>query len=588
MKVRLPGICLIVGLAATVLAPWPAVAQARGGGTTNGMLREAAGLEASGDLEGAERVLRHVLERDPRATGALFALERVLRSQGEPEAVLPVVRDFLSVDPGRAQVRLLELRVLAELDSLDAVRRRASAWAADDPSPSTYRELVVLYETTFGADEALELLRRGRNATGDEELLAFEMGDLLWLSGDAQGALAEWVVAVGDDGSGVAPMARRIRDLPEDRADRTASQVIDRLSSSPVFARRRAAAALAVELRMDDRALELTRAVADELGGRARSAFLAEIGDRARELSVGSVATWAYDELGQDARTPAERRAFDERLAEVSLTAGDTLAAAEAVRRIARSYPEGSTDRRQATLRALRLGLGAMGPEALRESFDGFVTEFPSAPELDELAAGVARALQAHGDPEGALAVAESSEGPRSAAERAYLLLDAGRIDEARNLLTVAVEGLSPSDATGTIRLVGLLGRLSPSGAETLARAVAAAHRGELDPAIELLEAGDGVADDRERAALLAHAARLAEDLGEPAEAARLRTTLLETYPDDPSVPEAALALARFHASLDGGRPRAIEILEELIASRPNAAIVPSARAELSRLRGTP
>ena len=29
-----------------------------------------------------------------------------------------------------------------------------------------------------------------------------------------------------------------------------------------------------------------------------------------------------------------------------------------------------------------------------------------------------------------------------------------------------------------------------------------------------------------------------------------------------------------------------IEILEDLIASRPNAAIVPSARAELNRLRG--
>lgn len=578
---------VIACLTAVALLPRPADAQARGGGTTNGMLREAAGLEASGDLEGAERVLRHVLERDPRATGALFALERVLRSQGEPEAVLPVVRDFLSGDPGRAQVRLLELRVLAELDSVDAVRRRASAWAADDPSPSTYRELVVLYEPTFGADEALELLRRGRRATGDEELLAFEMGDLLWLSGDRQGALAEWVVGVGDDGSGVAPMARRIRDLPE-RGDRVAGEVIDRLAASPVFARRRAAAALAVELRMDDRGLELTRAVAEELGGRARSAFLAEIGDRARELSVGSVATWAYDELGQDARTPAERRAFDERLAEVSLTAGDTVAAAEAVRRIARSYPEGSTDRRQATLRALRLGLDAMGPEALKESFEGFVAEFPSAPELDELAASVARALQAHGDPEGALAVAERSEGPRSAAERAYLLLDAGRIDEARSLLTVAVEGLSPSDATGTIRLVGLLARLSPGGAETLARAVAAAHRGELDPAVALLEAGEGATDDRERAALLAHAARLAEDGGEPTEAARLRTALLETHPDDPSVPEAALALARFHASRDGGRPQAIEILEELIATRPNAAIVPSARAELSRLRGTP
>jgi hypothetical protein len=67
-----------------------------------------------------------------------------------------------------------------------------------------------------------------------------------------------------------------------------------------------------------------------------------------------------------------------------------------------------------------------------------------------------------------------------------------------------------------------------------------------------------------------------------------MRATLLESHPDDPSVPEAALALARYYADQEEGTAHAIEILEELIASRPNAAVVPSARAELSRLRGAP
>jgi hypothetical protein len=146
---------------------------------------------------------------------------------------------------------------------------------------------------------------------------------------------------------------------------------------------------------------------------------------------------------------------------------------------------------------------------------------------------------------------------------------------------------MAPSDATGTIRLVTLLGRLSPAGAELLGTAAAAGRRGEIGEAIALLESADGVTDDGEIAALLSHAARMAEDAGDPAEAARLRTALLDGHPDDPSVPEAALALARYHAAREGGKDRAIEILEELIASRPNAAIVPSARAELSRLRGT-
>ena len=569
-----------VGLPALAAAQSPAAGP-------NRLLRQAAGLEASGNLEAAERVLREVLTQDPRSTGALFSLERVLRRQGEPEAVLPVVRTFLDGDPGRGQIRLLELRVLAELDSLDAVRRRASDWMEVDPSEATFRDLVGLYAPTFGDAAALDLVEQGRATLGDPGLLAFEAGDLHASLGDRDAAVAEWVEGVGDDGSGVAPVARRLRELRDGREEAVGS-AIEALSASPVFARRRAAAGLAVELGREEDALALARSVADELGGRARSTFLAEIADRARELSVGPVASWAYDELGADAQTPVERRAFDERLVEVSLSAGDTAAAVEAQRRIARSFPAGSTDRRQASLRALRLGVASMEAEELRASFDAFLEDFPNALELDETAALVGRALQRRGDTEGAMGVLERSNGPLSAAERAYLLLDMGEVQEARQILSVAVEGMAPSDATGTIRLLALLGRLSPGGSELLAGAAAAARRGDVQEAVARLEAGEGAVDDEERAALLAHAARLAEDAGDPVVAARLRTTLLERHPDDASVPEAALALARYHAAREGGTARAIEILEELIASRPNAAIVPSARAELSRLRGTP
>lgn len=579
-------LCVVAMATLFVAVPAPGSAQALGAGT-NRLLRQAAGLEASGDLDGAERVLREVLEQDPRSTGALFSIERVLTRKGEPEAVLPLVADFLAADPGRGQVRLLELRVLAELDSLDRVRARADEWRETSPTESTYRDLVELYRSVFGEEDALRLVDEGRSALGEPGLLAFEAGDLHAGLGDRDRALAEWEEGVGDDGSGVAPLARRLRDLPEGREEAMAT-VVTRLADAPVFARRRAAAALAVELRMETEALALTRSVADELGGRARSTFLAEMADRARELSVDAVATWAYDELGADAETPAERRAFDERLVEVSLSAGDTAAAVEAERRIARSYPAGSTDRRQATLRALRLGMGAMDAVALRASFDAFVSEFPGALELDETAAAVARGLQRAGDPTGAMTVLEYSEGPLSAAERAYLLLDMGRVEEARAILSVAVDGMAPSDATGTIRLLTLLGRLSPVSAELVAGAAAAARRGEIADAVARLESGEGVSDDGERAALLAHAARLSEDAGDRAEAARIRTVLLARHPQDPVVPEAALALARYHAGQEGGRSRAIDILEELIASRPNAAVVPSARAELSRLRGAP
>jgi len=569
-----------------VVASTPADAQAaRGGAETGRMVRQAAGLEAAGDLAGAERLLRQVLDREPGATGALFALERVVRTDGRPEAILPFVDAFLNRDPGASQVRALELRVLSELDSLDAVRRGAATWIDVDPSPATYRELAGLHETVFGPEVALELLLEGRSRTGDPNLLTLEVGDLRSRTGDRDEAVREWALGVGDDGAQVAAVARRLGALPDGR-DEAIRAVLDQLTASPVFARRRAAALIAVELRREAEALALARSVAEELGGRARSTFLAEVGDRARDLSLPGVAGWAYDELGEEARTPAERRAFDQQLVEVALASGDTAAAAAAQGRIARSFTAGSPDRRSAAVQALRLGAGALEVGELRAAFAAFAREFPDAPESDDLAASVARALRVRGDDAGALGVLDGIQGPRSALERGYLLLAAGRVEEGRAALTGALEGLSPSEATGAIRLVALLGRLSGDGAMTLARASSEAHRGRIQEAVALLTSDRAAASGEERAALLAHAARVAEDAGDGATAAELRAALLATHPDDPSVPEAALALARYHAEQEGDVTRAIEILEELIASRPNAAVVPNARAELARLRG--
>ena len=574
-------------VASCLAAPAAVGGQLRGGAETGRMVRQAAGLEAAGDLAGAERLLREVLDRDPGATGALFALERVVRSDGRPEAVLPSMDAFLNREPGSAQVRALKLRVLSEVDSLEAVRREARAWIAMDPAPATHREIAALYEAAFGPEEALEFLLRARAESARPDLLALEVGDLEARTGDMESALREWALGVGDDGAQVAPVARRLGELPAPR-DEEVRTVLSELTSSAVFARRRAAALIAVELRREPEALELARGIAEELGPRARSTFLTEVGDRARDLSLAEVAGWAYDELGEEARTPAERRAFDERLVEVALASGDTAAAADAQQRIARSFAEGSPDRRRAAVQALRLGAGEMEPSALRAAMASFAREFPNAPESDELAATVARELQVRGDDAGALGALAEVQGPRSALERGYLLLAAERVDEGRQALSAALEGLSPSEATGTIRLVSLLGRLSGDGAVTLARASSQAHRGRIAEAVGLLTSERAAATADERAALLAHAARLAEDSGDPETAAELRVGLLDAYPGHSSVPEAALALARYHAEQEGDVTRAIEILEELIASRPNAAVVPNARAELARLRGRP
>ena len=61
---------------------------------------------------------------------------------------------------------------------------------------------------------------------------------------------------------------------------------------------------------------------------------------------------------------------------------------------------------------------------------------------------------------------------------------------------------------------------------------------------------------------------------------------MIYEYPEAPELGDAALALARYRASTPNGIEQAIAILEELITTRPNAAVVPDARVELEKLKG--
>ena len=217
---------------------------------------------------------------------------------------------------------------------------------------------------------------------------------------------------------------------------------------------------------------------------------------------------------------------------------------------------------------------------------DTFRTDFPNAPEIDDLAATVAGVLQSRGDAAGAAAVLEGVEGPKSSLERAYLLLAEGAIDEGRSALLLALTGLPPSEATAVIQFAGLLGRLSATGAEALAGAGVKAHHGaHQEAARQLAEAANSV-ERAEAPVMLAEAARIAAEGDEAAVAADLRSILIEEYPNAPEVAEASLALARYRARTPRGVDEAIRLLEDLIANRPNAAVVPDARVELQRLRG--
>ena len=550
------------------------------------LLRQASASESRGDLEAAEQQLRQLLELDPGSSGGLFALERVLRAKGETVEVLPLADAFLQGNPRSAGVRYLKLRVLAEADSVDALRREAESWLRVEPeSEAPYREIARVWEDAFGPADAAALLRRGRTELERPDALALELGDLLVAAGDIGRGLSEWALAVGDAGEQQATVSRRLQAFEGDsrEAGRT---VVALLSESGVQGRRNSAVRITLELGLAEEGLELAQSVARDLEGRRREGFLSDTARRARDAGLSDIASWAYDELGQEAANPAERRRFDQRLLDVALATGDTASAIDAQLRIADTYVPGSPDQRRAMAQVIRLQSPDAPSEAVRRLLSDFLEAFPGAAEADELAARVSVLLQVQGDEEGAIAVLEGVEGPRSTLERAYLLLDAGAVEEARMALLQAMTTLAPSDATEVIQFTSLLARLSPAGAELMGRAGVEAHRGRVDEAVFLLEEGAGMLDAAEQPSLLAEAARIADRGGSAEAAARLRERILSEHPDALEVGESSIALARYHSRSPSGLERAIMILEDLIASRPNAAVVPAARAELERLRG--
>lgn len=550
------------------------------------MLRSAASRESRGDLAGAEAVLRDLLERYPTSSGGVFALERVLRARGRVGDVLPVVDAYLDREPSAPGPRYLKLRVLVELDSLDAVTDAAEAWIdADSRSPDPYREVARIYERAFGAERALEVLRQGQRSVGISAPLAVETGDLLLRLGREDDAVAEWSDAVGSDGAQAAAILRRVAELEGDRAA-LVKPLVDALGQEPTTtARRRAAAHVAVEVGLEEDAIREARLAADGLSDRSRKSFLTDLSRRADEAGSPDVALWAYGELRADAEG-SEARALDERIVTASLAAGDTVRAREAQDRVAAALPRGAPERRRALATAIRLGATEESVARIRERVREFQEEFPGAPELDELAANLAWDLQGRDRPDEAAAVLEGVDGPRSSLERAYLHFARGEMEEGREALMASVGGLPAASATDVIELATILQRVSPAGGEVVASSAAMAHRGREDDAVSTLAEALPTVPDQDRSGMLTLAARFADRGGQMAQGAELRARLLREYPDDPAVPEATVALARYQAEQPEGLDEAVKLLEDLILANPDSPVVPHARRELQRLRG--
>lgn len=551
--------------------------------TELGRLREAATKETSGDLAGAETIVREVLEANPTSLSALLTLERLLGQQGRLAEVVPMVERLLEREPTSVIGHQTRLRLFVDMNETRRLDDAVVEWIRATPDLETpYREAAAAYRRLGEAAKAVAVLEQGRKKVQREDGLALELGDAYLNNSDVERAAAEWSRAVGPDGRGFLLVQRRVQSLADGGA-RVIPALVRQLSGEPITpARQRAAALLAIDAGLEQQAQRLSKDLAATVDLSEREALLVELARRSDGAGLHRLAAWAYGEMLRDEQDFGPSLAIRSRIAELALLAGDTALAAATYRELESAAAVGSPQRRQAV--ALRIQLGARNDAAAAaQELAGFRSEFPQAPELDETASVVAEALMVAGDLAAAERVLTGVRGAAASRLRGRLFLRRGNIAAAREELLGAAPLLRGTEATETIALAALLTRVSAEGAELVASIVGApeAERGDR---ISAAAASARMLPERDRAAVLDFLAGTAERSGLMEDADALRREIVSTLPRTAEAPAALLALARRLTA----QPEAVEeakvLLEKLILEYPRSALAPQARNELQRL----
>lgn len=549
-------------------------------------LREAATKESAGDLGGAEAMLRAILEKNPTSLSAVLSLDRVLRMQGRVEQSVPFIEKLLAADPESPIGHQMLVRAYSSLDRLDDLRRAAEAWIEATPKIETpYREIARVWQDRNDHARAVQVLDLGRGRIGRDDALAIELGDAHAALQEYPRAAREYDRAIGKDGHGFMLVQRRVVSMRDGGAE-ILPRLIDALVKQPTtLARRKAAAQLAIDAGLSERAQAIAVDAAAALKGRERERFIVEMARKAEGARLPRVAYWAYSQMLQASTSAEQQLTLRGRLAELALAMGDTARAAASYRELEASYDAGSPQRRQAL--ALRIQLTAREgkvDEAVRE-YDAFRVEFPDASELDAIASTIATVLLDRGDLDRAGQIVERVTGARSSLVRGRIGLRRGDVGRAKLELMQSAPALHGAEATEAIKLANLLGRVSHVGGDLLARATASASAGNTAEAFGLLFSGARELPGNEPAAILQYAAELADRHDMDEEAERARRVIVTEYALTPEAPAALLALGRalgLRNELDEAR----SFLEKLVLDHPRSALLPQARQELDRLQG--
>ncbi len=549
------------------------------------MLQEAAGHSSQGRHEAAEATLRELLRLRPRASSAIFALESLFRKSDRLPEVLPLARDFTDRNPRAQSIWELRLKVLAELGRKTELIGAATLWSSERPdSDDPYlRGAEGLAGMEGGAQDALSLLEEGAERPGAGPELLATLAQARAQSGDAGGAGRALARALGQGASGDLAAMRMVEELGPNR-NSVIGAALSELSREATDRQLESMATLALRVGNSEEAGRLARMRVDR--GAALRPFLRAFAARAEEQGADQLALWALEERRGLARNKEEERDADARIVEVAIGAGDSLLAIRAATRIRDSWPPASRERQSAWRRELELVIAAAPVAAAREGLNAFRTAYPHDESLAEMAAEMAGRLLREGSRDEAARMLEEIKGPSAFRERAYLMLESGAIQGATELLAESVPDLSPEAATETLALLLLLRRLSPESQAVAAAAAVLDHRGAGKGALREIYKGMERASPQDLPPLLAYGARLADGSGDEALAIELRRRIVGEHSGSAERAEAALLLARALAKRPGGTDESIRLLESMIVDLPDSPLAPSARQELSKLRG--
>jgi len=546
-------------------------------------MTRAFDLERRGDYAGAAAAYRAVLAGKPADVSALLGLERSLLPLNRSADILPTVGAALVAAPSSSAVYGIALRAWAAADQPDSVRRTAERWARIAPTEEApYREWGAAELGRQNRSGARAAYLRGRERLGRPDAMSAEMAQLSLAEADYPTALREWLLAV--------------RRLPGYRAT-----AVSTLAQAPEAARPGLLRLLGRESDLVSRRLEadLRARWGDPPGGfRVLTAVLPA--DRVQGIAVlrgfldqlrtlrsqGARRTEGMVLEAIAARSP-EVQASRARLeaARAYTAAGDRVAA----RRMLGGLADDKAAPRSVAADAATTLIGVLISEGKLDDATKRLAELRptlSADAYDAIRRRIALGWMKQGNLQRADSAIAADSSVEGLALSGQIRLYQGDISGAVELFKAAGPYAGDrAEATHRTTLLALLQPLERDSMPELGRALLQLDQGDTAQAAAGLERlADELPASHGGAELYLLAGRLSAASGKPEEAERLlRAAAVKEAPS--TAPAAELALAELLIS-DRRGAEAVEVLEHLILTHPQSALVPQARRKLDEARG--